>query len=56
MMHARTYDLTNLETEVNTKRYMRWHTTFSHNVANVLSENVLSQRSDPQYDRAKQEL
>jgi len=42
MMHARTYDLTNLETKVNTKRYMRWHTTFSHNVTNVLSENVVS--------------
>ena len=41
MMHARTYDLTNLETEVNTKRYMRWHTTFSHNVTSVLSENVV---------------
>ena len=41
-MHARTYDLTNLETKVNTKRYMRWHTTFSHNVTSVLSENVVS--------------
>ena len=41
MMHARTYDLTNLETKVNTKRYMRWHTTFSHNVTSVLSENVV---------------
>ena len=41
MMHARTYDLTNLETKVNTKRYMRWHTTFSHNVTSVLSKNVV---------------
>ena len=41
-MQARTYDLTNLETKANTKRYMRWHTTFSHNVTNVLSENVVS--------------
>ena len=42
MMHARTYDLTNFETKVNTKRYIRWHTTFSHNVTSVLSENVVS--------------
>ena len=42
MMHARTYDLTNLETKVNTKRYMRWHTTFSHNVTSILRENVVS--------------
>ena len=41
-MHARTYNLTNLETKVNTKRYMRWHTVFSHNVTNVLGENVVS--------------
>ena len=41
IMHAGTYDLTNLETKVNTKRYMRWHTTFSHNVTSVLSENVV---------------
>ena len=42
MMHARTYDLTNLETKVNTKRYMRWHTAFSHNITSVLNENVVS--------------
>ena len=41
-MHARNYDLTNLETKVNTKRYMRWHPAFSHNVTNVLNENVVS--------------
>jgi len=41
-MHARTYDLTNLKTKVNTNRYMRWHTTFSHNVTSVLGENVVS--------------
>ena len=41
-MHARTYDLTNLETKVNTKRYMRWHITFSHHVTSVLSENEVS--------------
>jgi len=37
-----TYDLTNLETKVNTTRYIRWHTTFSHNVTSPLSENVVS--------------
>jgi len=42
MMHARTYDLTNLEKKVNTNRYMPWHTMFSHNVTSVLSENVVS--------------
>ena len=42
MMHARTYDLTNLETKVNTNRYIRWHTTFSHNVTSVLGGNVVS--------------
>ena len=42
MMHARTYDLTNLEKKINTNRYMRWHTTFSHNVTSVLAENVVS--------------
>ena len=42
MMHARTYDLTNLEIKVITNRYMQWHTTFSHNVTNVLSGNVVS--------------
>ena len=42
MMHARTYDLTNLETKVNTNQYMWWHTTFSHNVTSVLSGNVVS--------------
>jgi len=42
MMHARTYDLTNLGTKVNTKQYMRWHTAFPHNVTSVLSENVVS--------------
>jgi len=41
-MHE-TYDLTNLETKVNTKWYMRWHTTFSHNTS-VLCENVVSVR------------
>jgi len=40
-MHE-TYDLTNLETKVNTNRYMRWHTTFSHNITSVLCENVVS--------------
>jgi len=42
MMHARTYDLTNLGTKVNTNRYMRWHTTFSDNVTSVLGRNVVS--------------
>jgi len=42
MMHARTYDLTNLETKVNTRRYMRWHTAFSHNVTSVLSGDAVS--------------
>ena len=42
MMHARTYDLTNLETKVNTNRYMLWHTMFSHNVTSVLGENMVS--------------
>jgi len=62
IMHARTYDLTNLETKVNTKRYMRWHTTFSHNVTSVLSENVVIVPAEnfisahPQYDRAEQEF
>jgi len=40
-MHE-TYDLENIETKVNTNRYMRWHTTFSHNVTSVLCENVIS--------------
>jgi len=42
MMHARTYDLTNLEKKVNTNRYMRWHIKFSHNVTSVLGGNVVS--------------
>jgi len=31
-----------IRTKVNTNRYMRWHTTFSHNVTSVLSGNVVS--------------
>ena len=46
MMDARTYDLTNLETQVNTNRYMQWHTTFSHNVTSVLGGNVVSVRAE----------
>ena len=42
MMHAQTYDLTNLEKKINTNRYMRWHTTFSHNVTSVLDENEVN--------------
>jgi len=42
MMHARAYDLTNLEKKVNTNRCMWWHTTFSHNVTSVQGENVVS--------------
>ena len=41
-MHARTYNLTNLETKVNTNRYTRWHTTFSRNATSVLGGNVVS--------------
>ena len=41
-MHARTYDLTDLEIKVITNRYMWWHTTFSHNVTSVLCWNVVS--------------
>jgi len=42
MMHAQTYDLTILEKKVNINRYMRWHTTFSHNVTSFLGENMVS--------------
>jgi len=59
-MHE-TYDLTILETEVNTNRYMRWHTTFSHNVTSVLCENVDSVPGEnsfqpPQNEHAEQEF
>jgi len=40
-MHE-TYDLINVETKVDTNRYMQWHITFSHNVTSVLCENVVS--------------
>jgi len=40
-MH-KTYDITNLETRVNTNWYIRWHTTFSHNVTSALCDNVVS--------------
>jgi len=42
MMDARAFDLTNLETKVNTNRYVRWHKTFPRNVTIVLCENVVS--------------
>jgi len=45
-MHAQTYNLTNLEKKVNTNRYMRWHTTFSHNVTSALGGNGVSVRAE----------